>query len=105
VIFIKMEMVHPLKFRSKLNRMLCQHQSHCDTRSIINFLFLFFKKELKIIFLKKKMLRWLRSHLGVVFGRPPPLKTLIFVLGFSLFFTFLWCWTYIDNLNCWVSLI
>jgi hypothetical protein len=47
-------MVYPLKLRSKLNKMLCQHQSHCTICPII-IIFLFFKKILKNdIFSKNK---------------------------------------------------
>jgi hypothetical protein len=55
MVFIKMNMVPPLKFHSKLNRMSRQHQSHCATCIIINFLIFFLKKS----FLKIK--NWLAT--------------------------------------------
>jgi hypothetical protein len=55
MVFIKTKMVFRLKFHPKLNGMPCQHQSHCATCPIINFLILKKKSIKKLLFFKLKI--------------------------------------------------
>jgi hypothetical protein len=49
VVFIKTEIIPPLKFRPRLKEMSHHHQSHCTMCVIINFLKIFYLKKLKIL--------------------------------------------------------
>jgi hypothetical protein len=52
-------MILPLKFRKKINRIPCQHQSNCTTCPLINFFDFFVKKikNIKKLFFSKKKIK------------------------------------------------